>query len=90
MKSRRSKMKTNSKATKKIDKQQDYREINNLHYTVATKFDECESRIFDAQDAVGYSNLARATKTRLLKKFQDVWADMKEIVDIIGRAGKVK
>ena len=83
-------MKTNSKATKKIDKQRYYREINNLHYTVATKFDECESRIFDAQDAVGYSNLARATKTRLLKKFQDVWADMKEIVDTIGRCGKVK
>ena len=83
-------MKTNSKATKKIDKQRYYREITNLHYTVATKFDECESRIFDAQDAVGYSNLARATKTRLLKKFQDVWADMKEIVDTIGRCGKVK
>ena len=83
-------MKTNSKATKKIDKQQYYREINNLHYTVATKFDECESRIFDAQDAVGYSNLARTTKTKLLKKFQDVWADMKEIVDTIGRCGKVK
>jgi hypothetical protein len=79
-----------NESTKKADKQQYYKEINDLHYTVATKFDECEQRIFDAQDAVGYSNLTRATKTKLLKKFQDVWADMKEIVDTIGRCGKVK
>lgn len=79
-----------NESTKKSDRQQYYREINNLHYIVATKFDECEQRIFDAQDAVGYSNLARTTKTKLLKKFQDVWADMKEIVDTIGRCGKVK
>ena len=78
------------KPTKAADKEKYYREITGLHYVVATKFDECEQRIFDAQDAVGYSNLAQVTKTKLLKKFQDVWADMKEIVDIIGRAGKVK
>ena len=79
-----------NKSIKKSDKQKYYKEINDLHYIVATKFDECEERIFDAQDAVGYSNLARTTKTKLLKKFQDVWADMKEIVDTIGRCGKVK
>ena len=76
--------------TKKADKALYYKEITNLHGLVATKFDECEKRIFDAQDAVGYSNLARATKTKLLKMFQNVWADMNEIVDTIGRVGKVK
>ena len=79
-----------SKPSNKIDRQQYYKEITDLHGIVASKFDECESKIFDAQDAVGYSNLSRATKTKLLKIFQNVWADMNEIVDTIGRVGKVK
>ena len=72
------------------NKEKYYREIAELYNTVATKFDECEESIFAAQDAVGYSNLARATKTKLVKKFQAVWADMQEIVDTLGRCGKVK
>ena len=79
-----------NKPSKKIDKQQYYSEINKLHYIVSTKFDECESRIFDAQDAVGFSNMPQATKTKWLKMFQNVWADMNDIVNTIGRAGKVK
>lgn len=81
------KKKTNST---KIDKEKYYKEINDLHYVVATNFDKCEEAIFGAQDAVGYSNLSRATKTKLLKMFQGIWADMREIVDTIGRCGKVK
>ena len=72
------------------NKEKYYREIAELYNTVATKFDECEESIFAAQDAVGYSNLARATKTRILKKFQEVWTGMNEIVDTIGRVGKVR
>ena len=83
-------MKRAKKETNKADKALYYKEITNLHGLVAAKFDECEERIFDAQDAVGYSNLARTTKTKILKLFQNVWADMNEIVDTIGRAGKVK
>ena len=78
------------KLPNKTDKTLYYKEITNLHGLVSRKFDECESKIFDAQDAVGYSNLARTTKTKLLKMFQNVWADMNEIVDTIGRVGKVK
>ena len=70
-------------------KEKYYKEIAELYNTVATKFDECEENIFAAQDAVGYSNLTRATKTKLIKKFQAVWADMQEIVDTLGRCGKV-
>lgn len=81
------KKKTNST---KIDKAKYYKELNDLHYVVANNFDKCEDVIFEAQDAVGYSNLSRATKTKLLKKFQDIWADMREIVDTIGKCGKVK
>lgn len=81
------KKKTNST---KIDKAKYYKELNDLHYVVATNFDKCEDAIFEAQDAVGYSNLNRATKTKLLKLFQGIWADMREIVDTIGRCGKVK
>ncbi len=77
-------------SSKKADKAKYYKEITDLHGLVTSKFDECESRIFDAQDAVGYSNLARTTKTKILKKFQEVWAGMNEIVDTIGRCGKVK
>ena len=83
-------MKREKKETNKADKARYYKEITDLHGLVATKFDECESRIFDAQDAVGCSNLSRATKTKLLKAFQNVWADMNEIVNTIGRVGKVK
>ena len=71
------------------NKEKYYKEIAELYNTVATKFDECEENIFAAQDAVGYSDLARATRTKIIKKFQDLWADMQEIVDTLGRCGKV-
>ena len=77
-------------ASSKTDKALYYKELTNLHALVATKFDECEKRIFDAQDAVGFSELPQTTKTKLLKLFQNVWADMNEIVNTIGRVGKVK
>lgn len=79
-----------AKLTKKTDNERYYKEINDLHYVVATNFDKCEKAIFDAQDAVGYSNLKRTTKIKLLKKFQEIWSDMREVVDTIGRCGKVK
>ena len=79
-----------AKPTKKIDKERYYKEINDLHYVVAINFDKCEKAIFDAQDAVGYSNIKRATKTKLLKMFQEIWSDMHEIVHTIGRCGMVK
>ena len=85
-------METSKKKTTntKIDKVKYYKELNDLHFVVATNFDKCENAIFEAQDAVGYSSLSKATKTNLLKKFQGIWADMREIVDTIGRCGKVK
>ena len=79
-----------AKPTKKIDKERYYKELNDLYYVVVTSFDKCEDTIFDAQDAVGYSNLKRATKTKLLQMFQEIWSNMQEIVDTIGRCGKVK
>lgn len=81
---------TMAKPTKKIDKERYYKALNDLYYIVSTGFDKCEDTIFDAQDAVGYSNLKRATKTKLLKMFQGIWSNMQEIVDTIGRCGKVK
>ncbi len=74
----------------KTDKKIYYKELTNLHALVATKFDECEEKIFEAQDAVGFSGLPQTTKTKILKMFQEVWADMNEIVNTIGKAGKVK
>ena len=81
---------TMAKLTKKIDKERYYKELSDLYYIVSTGFDKSEDTIFDAQDAVGYSNLKRATKTKLLKMFQGIWSNMQEIVDTIGRCGKVK
>ena len=79
-----------AKPTKKTDNERYYKEINDLHYVVVTNFDKCEKAIFEAQDAVGYSSLKRTTKIKLLKKFQEIWSDMREVVDTIGRCGKVK
>lgn len=80
----------NQKADNKVSKEQYYKEIDDLYCEVSRRFGDCEEEIFAAQDAIGYSNLARATKTRVLKKFQEVWAGMNEIVDTIGRIGKVR
>jgi len=65
-------------------------EITDLYAKVAGNFDACESLIYDAQDAIGYSNLKQSNKTALIKKFQLLWGVMNEIVNDIGRLGKVR
>lgn len=76
--------------TRKSTRKTTPKEITDLYEKVATCFDGCEKNIYDAQDAVGYSNLKQTTKTALLKKFQLVWKLMNEIVDDIGKLGKVR
>ena len=74
---------------KKVDESLQ-REITDLHFTVSSAFDKIEDTIYDAQDAVGYSNLDQPTKTELLKKFQTVWRSLREIVNVIGDKGLVR
>ena len=66
------------------------KEINALYEKVVAEFGKCEESIWNAQDAVGYSNLKQSTKTALLKNFQTIWQNINEIVDVIGKKGKVK
>lgn len=78
------------KTGNKISKEQYYKEIDNLYWEVSNRFSDCEDEIFAAQDAIGYSNLKQSNKTALIKKFQLLWGVMNEIVNDIGRLGKVR
>ena len=66
------------------------KEINALYEKVVAEFGKCEEAIWNAQDAVGYSNLKQPMKTALLKNFQTIWQNINEIVDVIGKRGKLK
>lgn len=66
------------------------KEINALYEKVVAEFGKCEEAIWNAQDAVGYSNLKQPTKTALLKNFQAIWHNINEIVNVIGKRGKMK
>ena len=82
--------KQQKKIGNKIDKDQYYKEIDNLYWEVSKRFNDIEDDIFAAQDSIGYSNLKQSNKTALIKKFQLLWSVMNEIVDDIGRLGKVR
>ena len=78
------------KTDNKISKEQYYKEIDNLYCEVSRRFGDCEKELFAAQDAIGYSNLKQSNKTALIKQFQLLWGVMNEIVNDIGRLGKVR
>ena len=82
--------KQQKKIGNKIDKDQYYKEIDNLYWEVSKRFNDIEDDIFAAQDSIGYSNLKQSNKTALIKKFRLLWSVMNEIVDDIGRLGKVR
>lgn len=66
------------------------KELNDLYEKVVAEFGKCEKAIWNAQDAVGYSSLKQPTKTALLKNFQAIWHNINEIVNVIGKRGKMK
>ena len=87
---RKSYNKAKKKGNAKMNDTDSNKEINALYEKVVAEFGKCEESIWNAQDAVGYSNLKQPTKTALLKNFQAIWHNINEIVNVIGKRGKLK